>query len=338
MSQMFNIAILGTTGGVGEATLEVLEAREFPIDNLYFLTSEENESEGRSYRFNGKTVRVQNVEDFDWSQVHIAFFSADIAASDRWASVAGDDGVVVIDNTDLYRYEYDVPLVVPEINPEAIADFRNRNIIVNPSSAALQMLIALKPIYDAVGIDRVNVTTYQSVSVAGKAGIDELAGQTAKLLNGLPAESSQFSQQIAFNCVPQFSDCLDNGYTREEMKMVLETQRVFNDPNLMVNPTCVCVPVFYGDAEALHIETSSPTDAEQVSQLFEQSESIDVFHGADFPTQVRDANGKETVMVGRIRTDISHHSGINLWTVADNVRSSAVNAVKIAELLVRDYL
>lgn len=337
MSQMFNIAILGASGTVGEAMREALEEREFPVDNLYLLETED--CDGKSYRFNGKTVRVQNVEDFDWSQVHIAFFAVGNEISERWAAVAGDDGVVVIDNSEQYRYEYDVPLVVPEINPDAIADFRNRNIIANPDSATTQMLVALKPIYDEVGIDRVNVTTYQSVSGAGKQGIDELAGQTAKLLNGLPAESVMFSQQIAFNCIPQVGEFLDNGYTKEEMKMVWETQKIFNDSNLMVNPTCVYVPVFYGHAEALHIETSSPIGVEQVTQLLEQTDSIEVYSGLDFPTQVRDSNGKDTVLVGRIREDISHHSGINLWVVADNVRKgTAVNAVQIAELLVRDYL
>jgi len=337
MSQMFNIAILGATGAVGEAMLDVLQKREFPIDNLYLLATEK--SEGKTYRYNGKTIYVQDVEEFDWSQAHIALFSAGSSVSEHWAPVAADNGVVVIDNTSQFRYEYDVPLVIPEINPESIAEFRNRNIIANPSCSTIQMLVALKPIYDAVGIDRINVTTYQSVSGAGKAGIDELAGQTAKLLNGLPAEPVQFSQQIAFNCIPQIDELLDNGYTREEMKMVWETQKIFNNSNLMVNPTCVRVPVFYGHAEAVHIETGSPIDAEQVIQLLSQSESIDVFTGNDFPTQVRDANGKDTVLVGRIRNDISHYSGVNLWVVADNIRKgAATNAVQIAELLIRDYL
>ncbi|MDC0611022.1 aspartate-semialdehyde dehydrogenase [Vibrio sp.] len=337
MSQMFNVAILGATGTVGETMLEVLEQREFPVDNLYLLATEK--SEGKTYRFNGKTVRVQNVEEFDWSQVHIALFSAGASVSERWAPVAADEGVIVIDNTSQFRYEYDVPLVIPEINPEAIAEFRNRNIIANPNCSTIQMLVALKPVYDAAGIDRINVTTYQSVSGAGKAGIDELAGQTAKLLNGLPAEPSEFSQQIAFNCIPQIDEFLDNGYTKEEMKMVWETQKIFNDPNLMVNPTCVRVPVFYGHAEALHVETSSPIDAEQVVQLLEQADGIEVFTGAEFPTQVRDSNGKDTVLVGRIRGDISHHSGINMWVVADNVRKgAATNAVQIAEVLIRDYI
>ena len=336
MSQQFNIAILGATGAVGETILDVLKDREFPVGDLYLLASER--SEGKSYRFNGKTIGVQNVEDFDWSQVHIALFSAGGSLSEKWAPIAADEGVVVIDNTSQFRYDYDIPLVVPEVNPEAIAEFRNRNIIANPNCSTIQMLVALKPIHDAVGIERINVSTYQSVSGAGKSGIDELAGQTAKLLNGTPAEPEAFPQQIAFNCVPQIDQFMDNGYTKEEMKMVWETQKIFNDSSIMVNPTCVRVPVFYGHAEAIHLETRAPIDAEEVTQLLEKTQGIEVFHGQDFPTQVRDAGGKDDVLVGRIRNDISHHSGVNLWVVADNVRKgAATNAVQIAEVLVRDY-
>ncbi|MCL9781859.1 aspartate-semialdehyde dehydrogenase [Vibrio sp. S4M6] len=336
MSQQFNIAILGATGAVGETLIEVLQERDFPVGELFLLASER--SEGKSYRFNGKSVAVQNVEDFDWSQAHIALFSAGGALSEKWAPIAADEGVVVIDNTSHFRYEYDVPLVVPEVNPEAIAEFRNRNIIANPNCSTIQMLVALKPIHDAVGIDRINVSTYQSVAGAGKSGIDELAGQTAKLLNGKPAEPEAFSQQIAFNCIPQIDKFMDNGYTKEEMKMVWETQKIFNDASIMVNPTCVRVPVFYGHAESVHIETRSPIDAEEVTQLLENFDGVEVFYGEDFPTQVRDAGGKDHVLVGRIRNDISHHSGVNLWVVADNVRKgAATNAVQIAEVLIRDY-
>ncbi|BDU38008.1 Aspartate-semialdehyde dehydrogenase [Vibrio nigripulchritudo MADA3029] len=336
MSQEFNVAILGATGAVGETILEVLQEREFPVGELHLLASER--SEGKTYRFNGKTIRVQNVENFDWSQVHIALFSAGGELSEKWAPVAADEGVVVIDNTSQFRYDYDVPLVVPEVNPEAIAEFRNRNIIANPNCSTIQMLVALKPIHDAAGIERINVSTYQSVSGAGKAGIDELAGQTAHLLNAKPIEEKAFSQQIAFNCIPQIDKFMDNGYTKEEMKMVWETQKIFNDSSIMVNPTCVRVPVFYGHAEAVHIETRTPIDADQVTQLLEQTEGVEVFHGEDFPTQVRDAGGKDHVLVGRIRNDISHHSGVNLWVVADNVRKgAATNAVQIAEVLIRDY-
>ncbi|MEH0758358.1 aspartate-semialdehyde dehydrogenase [Vibrio sp. 16] len=336
MSQQYNVAVLGATGAVGETILEVLQERKFPVGEIFLLASER--SEGKTYRFNGKTVRVQNVEEFDWSQAHIALFSAGGELSAKWAPIAADEGVIVIDNTSQFRYEYDIPLVVPEVNPEAIAEFRNRNIIANPNCSTIQMLVALKPIHDAVGIERINVSTYQSVSGAGKAGIDELAGQTAKLLNGMPAENNQFSQQIAFNCIPQIDQFMENGYTREEMKMVWETQKIFNDPAITVNPTCVRVPVFYGHAEAIHLETCAPIDAQEVIKLLENTDGIEVFQGEDFPTQVRDAGGKDHVMVGRIRNDISHHSGVNLWVVADNVRKgAATNAVQIAEVLIRDY-
>ncbi|MDP2575241.1 aspartate-semialdehyde dehydrogenase [Vibrio penaeicida] len=336
MSQEFNVAILGATGAVGETILEVLKEREFPVGELHLLASER--SEGKTYRFNGKTIRVQNVEEFDWSQVHIALFSAGGSLSEKWAPIAADEGVVVIDNTSQFRYDYDVPLVIPEVNPEAIAEFRNRNIIANPNCSTIQMLVALKPIHDQAGIERINVSTYQSVSGAGKSGVDELAGQTAHLLNGKPVEEKAFSQQIAFNCIPQIDKFMDNGYTKEEMKMVWETQKIFNDASIMVNPTCVRVPVFYGHAEAVHVETRTPIDADQVAQLLGQTDGIEVFYGEEFPTQVRDAGGKDHVMVGRIRNDISHHSGVNLWVVADNVRKgAATNAVQIAEVLIRDY-
>ncbi|WP_153446641.1 aspartate-semialdehyde dehydrogenase [Vibrio algicola] len=337
MSQKFNIAIFGATGAVGEAILEVLKERDFPIAELFLLATEE--SEGKSYRYDGKTAHVNSVEDFDWSQVQIAFFANDAEQAEKWAPIASDEGVIVIDSSPKYRYDYDVPLVVPDVNPEAIAEFRNRNIIASPNSASIQMAVALKPIQDAVGIERINVSTYQSVSEAGKQGIDELAGQTAKLLNGLPAENDKFAQQIAFNCIPQVDMITENGYSAEEMRIVWETQKIFHDASIQINPTCVYVPVFYGHAESLHVETQTPIDAEQVMELFEQNTSISLFRGLDYPTQVRDGGGKDEVMIGRVRNDISHHSGINMWVVADNVRKgAATNAVQIAEVLIHDYL
>ncbi len=337
MSQEFDIAILGATGAVGEALIEVLEAREFPVGNLYLLASER--SAGKSLKFRNKSIRVQNVDDFDWSQVHIAFFSAGGETSAHWAPIAADEGVIVIDNTSHFRYDYDVPLVVPEVNPEAVAEFRNRNIIANPNCSTIQMLVALKPIHDAYGIDRINVSTYQSVSGSGKSGIDELAGQTAKLLNGMPAENKAYDKQIAFNCLPHIDQFMDNGYTKEEMKMVWETQKIFNDESIRVNPTCVRVPVFYGHAEAVHVETREPVHIEEAISLLESAENIELFQGNDYPTQVSDATGKDHVMVARVREDISHSHGLNMWVVADNIRKgAATNSVQIAEVLIRDYL
>ncbi|KMV30246.1 aspartate-semialdehyde dehydrogenase [Photobacterium swingsii] len=337
MSQEFDIAVLGATGAVGQAMVEVLEERNFPVRNLYLLASERGA--GQTLRFKNKSVRVTNVEDFDWSQVHIALFSAGAEASDRWAPIAADEGVIVIDNTSRFRYDYDVPLVVPEVNPDAIAEYRNRNIIANPNCSTIQMLVALKPIHDAYGIERINVSTYQSVSGSGKKGVDELAGQTAKLLNGLPAENSVYDKQIAFNCLPHIDNFMDNGYTKEEMKMVWETQKIFADDTIRVNPTCVRVPVFYGHAEAVHVETRQEVHLEEALQLLENAEGIELFQGNDYPTQVSDATGKDHVMVARVREDISHSHGLNMWVVADNVRKgAATNSVQIAERLIADYL
>ena len=266
-------------------------------------------------------------------------FSAGSDASQHWAPIAADEGVIVIDNTSCFRYDPAVPLVIPEVNPEAIADFRNCNIIANPNCSTIQMLVALKPIYDAVGIERINVATYQSVSGSGKKGVDELAGQTVRLLNSQEASPSLYPKQIAFNCLPQIDDMTENGYTREEMKMVWETQKIFADDRVNVNPTCVRVPVFYGHAEAVHIECGQPIDAIEAIELLKRTEGVEVFTGEDYPTQVKEATGKDHVMVGRIRNDISHPNGLNLWIVADNVRKgAATNAVQIAELLIRDYL
>ncbi|MBP2698850.1 aspartate-semialdehyde dehydrogenase [Photobacterium lucens] len=337
MSQEYDIAILGATGAVGEAMVEVLEERNFPVRNLYLLASER--SSGKVLRFKGKSIRVKNVEEFDWGQVQIALFSAGAEASRHWAPIAADHGVVVIDNTSEFRYEYDVPLVIPEVNPEAIADYRNRNIIANPNCSTIQMLVALKPIQDAYGIDRINVATYQSVSGSGRKGIDELAGQTAKLLNGLPAENSAYDKQIAFNCLPHIDEFLDNGYTKEEMKMVWETQKILGDSSIRVNPTCVRVAAFFGHAEAVHVETHQPVVVEDVVNMLENTDGIEVFHGTDYPTQVTDAVGKDHVMVGRIREDISHPCGVNMWVVADNVRKgAATNSIQIAEKLIEEYL
>jgi len=337
MSQEFDIAVLGATGAVGEAIVQVLEDRNFPVRNLYLLASENGA--GNALRFNGKSKLVKNVDDFDWSQVQIAFFSAGEEASEYWAPIATDHGVIVIDNTSLFRYDHDVPLVIPEVNPHAIADYRNRNIIANPNCSTIQMLVALQPIHEAYGLERINVATYQSVSGSGKKGIDELAGQTAKLLNGLAAETKVYDKQIAFNCLPHIDEFMDNGYTKEEMKMVSETQKILGDGNIRVNPTCVRVPVFYGHAEALHVETSQPVNIDEAIRLLDDAEGIEVFHNNDYPTQLSDATGKDHVMVSRIREDISHPCGLNMWVVADNVRKgAATNSVQIAELLIRDYM
>ncbi|MFD2166253.1 aspartate-semialdehyde dehydrogenase [Thalassotalea euphylliae] len=338
MAQKFDVCVLGATGLVGKTIIELLEQRDFPVNNLYPLASAR--SAGEFIEFNGKSVEVLDADNFDWSQAQIGFFSAGGSISAKYAPMAGDAGCVVIDNTSEFRYEPDVPLVVPEVNPHALADYRNRNIIANPNCSTIQMLVALKPIYDAVGIDRINVCTYQSVSGAGKEAMDELAKQCADLLSGKPVESKSFSRQIAFNVIPQIDVFQDNGYTKEEMKMVWETQKIFGDDTIRVNPTAVRVPVFFGHAEAIHIETGAPISAEAVKDLLKDAPGVELCEkDEDFPTQIGEASGMDATFVGRIREDISHNQGINLWVVADNVRKgAATNSIQIAELLISEYL
>jgi len=347
MSLGFDIAILGATGPVGRLMIELLEEREFPVNQLFLLTDgpggdahDEDDARDEVIRFKGKPITVLDVAEFDWSQVQLALFAVDADTSARWAPQAADAGCVVIDNSEHYRTDVDVPLVVPEVNPEQLADYRNRNIIANPGAATIQLLLVLKPIHDEVGISRVNVATYQSVSGSGKAGIDELAGQTAQLLNGRPAEPRVYSKQIAFNVLAQSGAFLDNGYTRDEMEMVWETQRVLADDSVLVNPTAVRVPVFYGYAEAVHLETRSPIAAEEVRALLRRAPGVSLVEDEqDYPTPVKDGTGQDAVMVARVREDISHPQGIALWTVADNTRKGgALNSIQIAERLVSDYL
>ena len=335
-----NIAVVGATGAVGEAMIDILEARQFPVDTLYPLAS--SRSAGKSLQFRGKYHTVQDLSTFDFAQVEIALFSAGGDVSAAFAPVAAEAGCVVIDNTSHFRREQDIPLVIPEVNPEAIGGYRQRGIIANPNCSTIQMLVALKPIYDAVGIERINVATYQAVSGTGKEAIEELAGQTARLLNGKEAAASVYPKQIAFNAIPHIDAFQENGYTREEMKMVWETQKILSDEAIAVNPTCVRVPVFFGHAEALHIETRDDLSAEAATALLSAAEGvivIDSHEDGGYPTPVTDAAGTDPVFVGRIRNDISHPKGLNLWVVADNVRKgAALNSVQIAELLVSEYL
>ncbi|AEE21948.1 aspartate-semialdehyde dehydrogenase [Paraglaciecola chathamensis] len=338
MSRSFDVAVLGATGLVGQHMIEILEQRGFPVNKLYPLAS--SRSAGGTVTFKGEEVTVLDADTFDWSLVQLGFFSAGGSVSEKFAPIAAEAGCVVIDNTSHYRYEPDIPLVVPEVNAHALADFRNRNIIANPNCSTIQMMVALKPIHDAVGIDRINVSTYQSVSGGGKESMDELAKQTAALLNGQEAKPEAFSRQIAFNVIPQIDVFLDNDYTKEEMKMVWETQKILGDESIRVNATAVRVPVFYGHGEAIHIETRTPIDAQDAKNLLAQAPGIVLkADPADFPTQVGDASGNDDVFVGRVRNDISHPNGLNMWVVSDNVRKgAATNSIQIAEVLIRDYM
>ncbi len=340
MSKLYDIAVVGATGAVGETILKVLKERDFPVGNLYLLAS--SRSAGKKLEFNGKWLVVQDLETFDFSKVQIGLFSPGASVSKIYAPKAAKAGCVVIDNTSEFRYDDDIPLIVPEVNPEAVAGYKNRGIIANPNCSTIQMLVAIKPIYDAVGISRLNVATYQAVSGTGKEAITELATQTASLLNMKSVEMSVYPKQIAFNCIPQIDVFMENGYTKEEMKMVWETKKIMNDENLLVNPTAVRVPVFYGHSEALHIETKQKITAAETKLLMQKTEGIvliDEQVDGGYPTAVSDAVDTDPVYVGRVREDISTEKGINLWVVADNVRKgAATNTVQIAELLIKNHL
>lgn len=337
MSSAYKVAVVGATGAVGEAMIDILQARQFPIETLFPLGSER--SAGNTIPFNGSHVKVQNLADFDFNGIDIALFSAGGNISEQYAPIAADAGAVVIDNTSHFRYEPDIPLVVPEVNPDSIAQYRERNIIANPNCSTIQMVVALKPIYDAVGIKRINVATYQAVSGAGKPALEELAGQTISLMNSKDIECETFPKQIAFNALPHIDVFLDNGYTKEEMKMVWETQKIMNDPNILVNPTAVRIPVFYGHSEAIHIETEHYISAEDARGILENAPGVVVIDDTkkpDYPTAALDATNQDPVFIGRIRNDISHPNGLNLWVVSDNVRKgAALNSVQIAEHLIK---
>lgn len=336
----YKVAMVGATGAVGETLLSILAQREFPVSELVPLASAR--SAGSKVEFGGKQITVQNLDDYDFKGVDIAFFSAGGSVSRVHAPRAAAAGAVVIDNTSEFRYQDDIPLVVSEVNPHAIAQYTTRGIIANPNCSTMQMLVALGPIHRAVGIERINVATYQSVSGAGRSGMEELAKQTAALLNFQDVETSKFPKQIAFNVIPHIDDFQVNGYTKEEMKMVWETRKILEDESIQVNPTAVRVPVFYGHSEAVHIETRDKITAEQARELLENSPGIvvqDERKAGGYPTPVGDSAGQDPVFVGRIREDISHDHGLDLWIVSDNIRKgAALNAVQIAELLIEEYL
>ncbi|WP_199099506.1 aspartate-semialdehyde dehydrogenase [Dyella sp. ASV21] len=336
----YKVAMVGATGAVGETLLAILAEREFPVSELVPLASER--SAGEKITFGDKQITVQNLADYDFDGVDIAFFSAGGSVSREHAPRAAAAGAVVIDNTSEFRYQDDIPLVVSEVNPHAIAEYTTRGIIANPNCSTMQMLVALAPIHRAAGIERINVATYQSVSGAGRSGMEELGQQTAAMLSFQEVEPKKFPKQIAFNVIPHIDEFLANGYTKEEMKMVWETRKILEDDTIQVNPTAVRVPVFYGHSEAVHVETREKLSAEQARELLERADGvvvIDERKAGGYPTPVGDAAGKDEVFVGRIREDISHERGLDMWIVSDNIRKgAALNAVQIAELLIEDYL
>ncbi|HFD79906.1 MAG TPA: aspartate-semialdehyde dehydrogenase [Gammaproteobacteria bacterium] len=340
MSRTFDVAVVGATGAVGEVMLEILAERRFPVGEVHALASER--SAGSKVKFGNRQLTVQNLAEFDFSRAQIGLFSAGASISKVYAPKAAAAGCVVVDNTSQFRYDDEIPLVVPEVNPERIADYKDHGIIANPNCSTIQMLVALKPIHDAVGIERINVCTYQAVSGTGKEAIEELATQTAKLLNGKPVEAKVYPKQIAFNVLPHIDVFQDNGYTKEEMKMVWETRKIMGDDAIQVNPTAVRVPVFYGHSEAVHIETREKLSADRCRELLAAAPGVEVLdehRDGGYPTAVTEGANNDPVYVGRIREDISHARGLDLWVVADNVRKgAALNSIQIAEILVKNHL
>jgi aspartate-semialdehyde dehydrogenase len=341
VTRAFKVAVVGASGVVGETLIRVLEERDFPVAELFALASER--SLGRKARFRSADVALDDLATFDFRRAEIAFFSAGAAVSREYVPRACAAGCVVIDNTSEFRYEEDIPLVVPEVNPERIAQYSNRGIIANPNCSTIQMVVALKPIYDVAGIERINVATYQAVSGAGRRAVEELAVQSAALLGGQgPVAAQVIAKQIAFNCVPQIDVFQENGYTREEMKMVWETRKILDDPGIRVNATCVRVPVFFGHSEVVHLETQRKMTAEQARAVLAKAPGIKVMderRAGGYPTAATEAANRDTVYVGRIREDISIDRGLNIWLVADNVRKgAATNSIQIAEILVREHI
>jgi len=334
MSRQFNVAVVGATGAVGEVMLSILAERKFPVGQIHALASER--SAGGTVTFGDEELIVRDLATFDPTGIDIALFSAGGSISKEYGPKFAAAGAVVIDNSSAFRYDDDVPLVVSEVNPEA-AKQRPRGIIANPNCSTMQMMVALGPIHRKVGIERINVATYQSVSGAGRSGPEELAKQTAALLSFKDPDPKRFQVQIAFNLIPQIDDFQDNGYTKEEMKLVWETRKILGDENIQVNPTAVRVPVFYGHSEAVNVETREKITAEEVRALLSTApgvEIVDERKPAGYPTPVTHASGRDAVYVGRIRDDVSHPKAVNLWIVSDNIRKgAALNAVQIAELV-----
>ena len=336
----YNVAIVGATGAVGEVMLEMLSARGFPVKEVYVLASER--SEGKTVMFGSKPLTVTNLASFDFKDADIGLFSAGGDISAEYAPKAAASNCIVIDNTSHFRYENDVPLIIPEVNCGKIKDYKNRNIIANPNCSTIQMLVALKPIYDAVGIKRITVSTYQAVSGSGSGAVNELAKQTAELLNGRKAECEVYPTQIAFNVLPHIDKFLDNGYTKEEMKMNWETVKIFGDEDIKVSATCVRVPVFYGHSEAIQIETSEHISADEARELLRSANGVTIMderRDGGYPTAVLEATGEDSVFVGRIRQDLSLSNGLNLWVVSDNLRKgAALNSIQIAEELIKNHI
>lgn len=337
--EQYNVAVVGATGVVGEQLREVLEEREFPVGQLRLLASER--SAGQYFPFQGRQIRVDLLEEDSFEDIDIGLFSAGGSVSAKFAPIAVQAGAVVVDNTSYFRMEADVPLVVPEVNAKEIGNYKARGIIANPNCSTIQMVVALKPIHDAARIKRVVVSTYQSVSGAGRRAMEELSHQVAALFNGKEIEKEKFPHQIAFNCIPHIDAFMESGYTKEEWKMINETRKIFGEPNLPVTATTVRVPVFCSHSESVNVETVVKLSAAEAKQILREAPGVvlaDVPEENIYPMAI-EAVGKDATYVGRIREDNSIPNGLHLWVVADNLRKgAALNAIQIAEILIRDYI
>ena len=336
----FDVAVAGATGAVGEQILSILAQRHFPVRRLYPLASAR--SVGKIARFGDEELPVEELAAFDFSQVQIALFSAGGARSAEYAPQAAAAGCAVVDNSSHFRSDDDIPLVVAEVNPHRIAEYKNRGIVANPNCSTMQLMVALKPIHDAAGLARINIATYQAASGAGARAAEELAAQARDMLSGREPKTEVFTAPLAFNCIPHIDSFEDGGYTREEMKLVRETRKILEDDSILVNATAVRVPVFYGHCEAVHLETREKISDDEARRLLAEAPGVCVIdERADggYPTPAQHAAGRDEVFVGRIREDISHPRGLNLWIVSDNIRKgAALNAVQIAEHLALELL
>jgi aspartate-semialdehyde dehydrogenase len=337
--EKYNVAVVGATGAVGNEMLSILEERNFPVNHLKLLASQRGA--GTKMEFKGKEYTVEVLNENSFSGVDIGLFSAGGSVSEKFAPIAGQAGCVVIDNTSAFRMDPQVPLVVPEVNAHAIAQYPKKNIIANPNCSTIQMVVALKPIHDAARIKRVVVSTYQAVSGTGKRAIKELESQVLAIYKQEEIKKEVYPHQIAFNCLPHIDVFLDNGYTKEEMKMVNETKKIMEDDSIRVTATTVRVPVFYGHSESVNVETEKKLTAEEVRKILSKAAGVVVVDNPkkfEYPLAIH-AAGKDETFVGRIREDESIPNGINLWIVSDNIRKgAALNAVQIAEILIEKYL
>ena len=340
MSKKYNIAVVGATGVVGQMIVKILMEREFPINNLHLLASKK--SDGKKINISGKDFEVKALEDFDFKNIDIAIFSAGSDISKNYASVATKNNTIVIDNTSYFRYEENIPLIVPEVNSDKISQYKETGIIANPNCSTIQMLVAIKPIHDICKIKRINVCTYQAVSGTGNSAINELKDQIHAYVNNKKLVNNVYSKQIAFNVIPHIDKFMENGYTKEEMKMIWETKKIL-DSNIEVNPTAVRVPVFFGHSEAVHLELEKKISADKVKNILAAENSgvilIDEHKDGGYPCAANECEDSNNVYVGRVREDISSDYGINMWVVSNNIRKGAAyNSVQIAEILIKDYI